>query len=124
MPNPILSICLALMLLFVLGYNFAVAQEAEITGQRPSVNDTGLTVEQVAGGLISPTTMAFLDEDTILVLEKDNGRVRLIEGGELQPEPLLDVAVANDGERGMLGIAVSRENDTTTYVFLYFTESG
>ncbi|MDQ4066956.1 MAG: PQQ-dependent sugar dehydrogenase, partial [Thermoproteota archaeon] len=124
MPHPILSISLALILLFVLGDNFAVAQEAEITGLRPSVNDTRLTVEQVAGGLISPTTMAFLDEDTILVLEKDNGRVRVIEDGELQPEPLLDVAVANDGERGMLGTAVSKENDTTTYVFLYFTESG
>jgi aldose sugar dehydrogenase len=124
MPHPILSISLALILLFALGYNFAVAQEAEITGLSPSVNDTRLTVEQVAGGLISPTTMAFLDEDTILVLEKDNGRVRVIEDGELRPEPLLDVAVASDGERGMLGIALSKENDTTTYVFLYFTESG
>ncbi|MDQ5876374.1 MAG: PQQ-dependent sugar dehydrogenase [Thermoproteota archaeon] len=124
MPQPILSISLALILLFALGHNFAVAQEAEITGLRPSVNDASLTVEQVADGLISPTTMAFLDEDTILVLEKDNGTVRVIEDGELQPEPLLDVAVANDGERGMLGTAVSRENDTTTYVFLYFTESG
>ena len=124
MPNPILSIGLSLMLLFVLGQDFAVAQEVGTTGTRPSVNDVSLTVEQVAGGLISPTTMAFLDEDTILVLEKDNGRVMMIEDGELQPEPLLDVAVANDGERGMLGTAVSRENDTTTYVFLYFTESG
>jgi aldose sugar dehydrogenase len=124
MPHPILSIILAFILLFVSGDNFAVAQEAEITELRPSINDTRLTVEQVAGGLISPTTMAFLDEDTILVLEKDNGRVRVIEDGELQPEPLLDVAIANDGERGMLGIAVSKENDTTTYVFLYFTESG
>ncbi|MDQ3887649.1 MAG: PQQ-dependent sugar dehydrogenase, partial [Thermoproteota archaeon] len=124
MPHPILSISLALILLFALGNNFAVAQEAEITGPSPSVNDTRLTVEQVAGGLISPTAMAFLDEDTILVLEKDNGRVRVIEDGELRPEPLLDVAVASDGERGMLGIALSKENDTTTYVFLYFTESG
>jgi aldose sugar dehydrogenase len=124
MPNPILSITLALMLLFTLGYNFAVAQEAEIAGAGPTVNDTSLAVDQVTGGLISPTTMAFLDEDTILVLEKGSGRVRVIENGVLQPEPLLDVAVANDGERGLLGIAVSRENETTTYVFLYFTESG
>src|ERR687895_1638490 len=124
MPNPILSIGLALMILFTSGYNFAVAQEAEITGPSPSVNDTRLAVEQVTGGLISPTTMAFLDEDTILVLEKDSGRVRVIENGVLQPEPLLDVAVANDGERGLLGTAVSIENETTTYVFLYFTESG
>jgi aldose sugar dehydrogenase len=124
MPNTILSIGLALMFLFTLGHNFAAAQEAEITGAGPSVNDSSLTVEQVTGGLISPTTMAFLDEDTILVLEKDNGRVRAIENGMLQPEPLLDVAVANDGERGLLGAAVSRENESTTYVFLYFTESG
>ena len=124
MPNPILTIGLALMFLFTLGHNFAVAQEAEITGAGPSVNDSSLTVEQVTSGLISPTTMAFLDEDTILVLEKDNGRVRAIENGMLQPEPLLDVAVANDGERGLLGAAVSRENESTTYVFLYFTESG
>jgi glucose/arabinose dehydrogenase len=124
MPNPIVSIGLALMLLFTLGHNFAVAQESENTRAVPSVNDTSLAVEQVTGGLISPTAMAFLDEDTILVLEKDNGRVRAIENGVLQPEPLLDVAVANDGERGLLGIAVSRENETTTFVFLYFTESG
>jgi len=124
MLNTIVSISLALMLLFTLGHNFAVAQEARITGAKPSVNDTSLTVEQVANGLISPTTMAFLNEDTILVLEKDSGRVRMIENGVVRPEPLLDVAVANDGERGLLGTAISRENETTTYVFLYFTESG
>src|ERR671917_229059 len=124
MPHPVLSIGLALMLIFTLGHNFAAAQEAEVTGAGPSVNDTSLTVEQVTGGLISPTTIAFLDEDTMLVLEKDSGRVRVIENGVLQPEPLLDVSVANDGERGLLGTAVSRENETTTYVFLYFTESG
>ncbi|MFL6489004.1 MAG: PQQ-dependent sugar dehydrogenase [Nitrososphaera sp.] len=124
MPNAILSISLALIVLLTLGQNFAIAQQAGSTGARPSVNDTSLTVEQVASGLISPTTMAFLDEDTILVLEKDSGKIRVIENGALQPEPLLDVAVANDGERGMLGIAVSRENETTTYVYLYFTESG
>ncbi|MDQ3848275.1 MAG: PQQ-dependent sugar dehydrogenase, partial [Thermoproteota archaeon] len=124
MPNAILSISIALIVLFTLGQNFAIAQQAGSTGTRPSVNDTSLTVEQVTSGLTSPTRMAFLDEDTILVLEKDSGKVRVIENGVLQPDPLIDVAVANDGERGMGGIAVSRENETTTYVYLYFTESG
>ncbi|MDQ5859544.1 MAG: PQQ-dependent sugar dehydrogenase, partial [Thermoproteota archaeon] len=56
-----------------------------------------------------------------------NGTVRRIIEGELQPEPLLDVAVANNNgtnERGMLGMAVAEHNETTTYVFLYYTESG
>jgi glucose/arabinose dehydrogenase len=41
----------------------------------------------------------------------------------LRDEPVLDVAVANENERGMLGIAASVENETT-FVFLYLTESG
>jgi aldose sugar dehydrogenase len=36
---------------------------------------------------------------------------------------LLDVDVATKSERGMLGIAVDK-NQTDTYVFLYYTESG
>ncbi|HEX2013876.1 MAG TPA: PQQ-dependent sugar dehydrogenase, partial [Nitrososphaera sp.] len=93
------------------------------TADGPFVTDENLEVDPVAEGLTLPTTMAFLDQDSILVLEKDNGTVRMVEDGQLRPEPLLDVAVANDNERGMLGIAIS-SNETKTYVFLYFTESG
>src|SRR5919198_3570181 len=118
------SISLAAILVLAMQstYNFVGAKGQSDKG--PSVNDKNLTVEKVADGLTLPTTMAFLDEDRILVLEKDNGTVRMIKDGKLQSEPLLDVAVANEDERGMLGIAVSKENETTTYVFLYFTESG
>jgi aldose sugar dehydrogenase len=62
-----------------------------------------------------------------LVTEKDNGTVRRIIDGEVQKEPVLDVAVANDNgtnERGLLGMAVAKPDETTTYVFLYYTESG
>ena len=120
------------MLAMVPAFNiFAEAQQAEdsdnadhaATTAGPWVKDPSIVVDQVVEGLTAPTTMAFLDEERILVLEKNNGTVRLIENGELQPEPLLDVAVANENERGMLGIAVSNINGTT-YVFLYFTESG
>ena len=71
--------------------------------------------------------MTFLGPDDILVLDKDNGTVRRIIDGEVQEEPLIEVPVANDNgtnERGLLGMAVVKPNETTTYVFLYFTESG
>ena len=75
-----------------------------------------------------PTAMAFLgSSDDIIVADKDNGTVRRIIGGVIQPEPLVDVAVANNNdtnERGLLGMAVARQNETSTYVFLYYTESG
>jgi glucose/arabinose dehydrogenase len=92
-----------------------------------TIHDPNLRIETVAEGLNRPTAMAFLGPDDILVLDKDNGTVRRILNGEVQEDPLLDVAVANDNgtnERGLLGLAVDKHNETTTYVFLYYTESG
>jgi glucose/arabinose dehydrogenase len=62
------------------------------------------------------------------VLEKNQGTVRRIVNGNMLDKPLLDVNVANRDERGMLGIAISKnENKTggnpTIYVFLYYTET-
>ena len=97
--------------------------------QPNAIDDPNLQAEEMVAGLLRPTAMAFLGDssDDILVIEKDNGTVRRIIDGELQPEPLLDVAVANNNgtnERGMLGMALAEHNETTTYVFLYYTESG
>lgn len=83
----------------------------------PKLYDQSLTVERfVKEGIPnSPTTMAFVGDD-ILVLERYTGLVRLIKDGQLQPWPVLDVSVAKDGERGMLGITSSGNT-----VYLYFT---
>src|SRR5688572_29795371 len=70
-----------------------------------SVDDQSLKVESFVEGLNSPTSMAFLDSNNILVLEKD-GLVRLISNGQLQPQPVLEIAVDSQSERGLLGIAV------------------
>ena len=67
--------------------------------------------------------MAFLGPNDILVTEKTNGTVMRIVNGTLLKEPLLDVNVAVSDERGMLGIAVSKDSKLPRYVFVYFTES-
>jgi aldose sugar dehydrogenase len=90
----------------------------------PTINDPNLKVEVVSKGLKFPTSMAFLGPNDILVLEKNNGTVQRIVNGVILPKPLLDVNVATLNDRGMLGIAVAKNNnDRPTYVFLYFTES-
>jgi glucose/arabinose dehydrogenase len=69
--------------------------------------------------------MAFLGQHDILVLEKNNGTVRRIVNGVSLSNPLLDVAVASKDERGLLGIAIAKdEAKKVNYVFLYFTESA
>ncbi len=87
----------------------------------PHVFDSGLKVEEVVDGLETPTTMAFLGPDDFLVLEKDKGTVMRVLNGKILDEPVLDVNVANSIERGMCGIAISK-NAYKTYVFLYYTE--
>jgi len=96
--------------------------DVEICGE-PTVRDPNLQVKLVSNGLHSPTSMAFLGANDILVLERYNGKVQRIINNTIQSEPILDVNVAaGAGERGMLGIAVSKV-DENTFVYLYFTES-
>ena len=87
----------------------------------PYILDSNLKIEEVVSGLEAPTTMAFLGPDDFLVLEKDKGTVLRIINGSVLDKPLLDVEVANSVERGMCGIAISK-NGPLVNVFLYFTE--
>jgi len=92
----------------------------------PKVQDASLRVEKVIEGLALPTSMAFVGHDDILVLQKDNGMVRLVSNGALEQAPVLDVFVERQSERGLLGIAVAGEanNQTAKTVFLYYTEDS
>jgi len=61
---------------------------AENAAAQPSIiKDPNLKVESMVSGLSSPTSMAFVDNNNILVLEK-GGNVRLVSNGELQPQPV------------------------------------
>jgi glucose/arabinose dehydrogenase len=91
------------------------------TETNPSIADPNLKVELVVGGLELPTTMAFLGPNDFIFLEKDKGTVLRVTNGIISNKPLLDVNVANSVERGMLGVAVSK-NISETFVFLYYTE--
>src|SRR5215207_7734673 len=105
-------------------YNISFGQEEEEEAIIPELRDSNLNIELVANGIDSPTSMAFLGPDDILVLEQNKGTVQRIVNGEILEEPILDVNVNAEDERGLLGIAVSKNSSTeTTYVFLFYTEA-
>ena len=80
--------------------------------------DPNLKADLVFQGLQNPTSMAFLGQNDILVLEKDQGTVQRIINGKMLAQPLLQVNVATDGERGMLGIAIAK--NARMEIHLYF----
>jgi glucose/arabinose dehydrogenase len=90
----------------------------------PTISDPNIRVERVITGLELPTSMEFLDNDDIIITQKDNGRVRLVSNGVLQPQSILQVPVVNNSERGLLGVAIANTttSSTTKTVFLYYTE--
>jgi aldose sugar dehydrogenase len=101
---------------------------------QPTINDPNLSAEAVVAGLSFPTSMAFLDESNILILEKE-GSVRLVSNGVLQDTPVLQIPVNSQNERGLLGVEIVNESNITagtapnggslqSTVFLYFTEEG
>ncbi|HXX95836.1 MAG TPA: PQQ-dependent sugar dehydrogenase [Candidatus Bathyarchaeia archaeon] len=106
----------------------SVYGQAWFSGNQPFINDRSLKADLVFQGLQNPTSMAFLDPNDILVLEKDQGTVQRIVDGHILPQPALHANVATEGERGMLGIAIAKHaitNGTTArFVFLYYTQSN
>jgi glucose/arabinose dehydrogenase len=89
-------------------------------------DDDDLRIELFTDGLVKPTSMTFVDNDTILVLEKDTGTVRVVNNGTVEKDPVLSVRVDAKAERGLLGIDILKRNIGQTkiddYVFIYFTE--
>jgi glucose/arabinose dehydrogenase len=81
-------------------------QQQSLKQKSPTLKDpdSTLRIELVTNGLSSPTSMSFVDNTNLLVLEK-NGQIRLISNGVLQKQPLLRVSVNMTAERGLLGIA-------------------
>ena len=122
MTNLRIILFIALFLTVILSvYYFVIDNNIYyISAQEPTLKDPNLQVETLVEGLSWPTSMAFIDNNNILVLEKEKGTVRFISNGMLQEKPVLEVDVNSISERGLLGIAIMNNDN----VFLYYTESS
>ena len=129
MLNMVLMInsVLASVIVFLVIANISDYYPFLVYGQPPiEDNNTGLILELVASGLKYPTGLAFLGPDDLLVIEKDEGTVKRIVNGQILEDALLDIEVANEVERGLLGISVlkdTRYDGNKTFVYLYYTEA-
>ena len=77
------SFLIIVLALTLVGYNSAAnsASELQSSSDRaalPTTDDSNLKADVVFRGLQSPTAMAFLGRNDILVLEKNNGTVQSI----------------------------------------------
>ena len=99
------------------------ARQPEAQSPLPLLADPALMVRAVISGLEQPTSMAFIGPNEFLVLEKATGRVKHVINGALA-QVVLDLAVNNASERGLLGIALHPQFETNRFVYLYWTCSA
>ncbi|HEX6294926.1 MAG TPA: PQQ-dependent sugar dehydrogenase [Nitrososphaeraceae archaeon] len=136
----ILSVSLFLSMSFLVYFSYSAIYAQEQQQNEPQstdgiiLSDPNLKLELVTSGLDFPTTMAFLDDEDFLILEK-SGTVKRVVDGQVLDKPLLQVDVSVKDERGLLGIAVNEINenrsnssivsspnkDISHNVFLYYT---
>ena len=81
--------------------------------------ELGVKVEVVADNLTVPWSIDWVSDKTILFTER-NGRLRIIQDGELLEKPLLSLGVGGV-EGGMLGVAVDPDHSENHFVYLYYT---
>src|SRR5919197_1835399 len=98
----------------------AQRSDAKAAPAGPTMLDPRLTVNTVVSGLTTPSSIAFLGPNDMLVLEKNTGKVLRLTNGVVQGV-VLDLAVNNASERGLLGIALHPDFPANPGVYLFWT---
>jgi glucose/arabinose dehydrogenase len=99
-----------------------VPRTAEAQTAGPRILHPRLDLRTVVTGLVTPTSIAFLGDQDLLVLEKNTGKVVRVTDGAVTATAL-DLAVNFASERGLLGIALHPDFPGTDFVYLFWTES-
>ena len=79
-----------------------------------------LKIEVLVGGLDTPWALDFAPDGRIFITERP-GRIRVVDGGRLLPEPWMTLDVAAVGEAGLMGLALDPQFAKNHFVYVAYT---
>ncbi|WP_297796096.1 PQQ-dependent sugar dehydrogenase [uncultured Marinobacter sp.] len=98
-----------------------LAQIAVADGHTFTSNNANFRLETIATGLAHPWSIAFLPDGSQLVTERE-GRLRRIEDGELQSQPIQGLPeLVVSGQGGLLDIILHPDFETNQTLFLSYS---
>lgn len=99
------------------------ACSSDSTDPTPIPTEFTLKLQEVASGLNNPVYVTSPSGDARLFVVEQQGRIRIIEDGQIVTTPFLDIAsrVGSGGERGMLSVAFHPQYRTNGFLYVYFT---
>ncbi len=77
-------------------------------------------VEVVASGLQTPWALAFAPDGRLFFTERP-GRIRVISGGQLQPEHVAQLPAAQTSESGLMGLALDPAFQQNGFLYVMYT---
>lgn len=90
-----------------------------------TILDPNLQVTTVVNtGIAQPIGIVFLSANDFFVLEKASGQVKRVINGVLQAQPVLDLAVNSNSERGLLSLVLHPNFPATPFVYIRWTQSS
>lgn len=123
-----LAMIIGSTLLLVLGLQIptapppAVAQEGSTP--TPPLNPDAPAVYRVEKIIEAswPIAIDWTPDGRMFFTERFTGFLRMVDAnGLLQPEPVWTFPVSTEGERGLLGLAVSPDYETSGHIYVYYT---
>jgi len=110
------------------------ATDAPTTAEPPTPTSTvtpipespvsSITLEPIISGLLQPLYLTHAFDDRIFIVEQA-GTIRILQNGELLPEPFLDImdpVNSNSNEQGLLGLAFHPNYQENGTFFLNYTD--
>jgi aldose sugar dehydrogenase len=89
------------------------------------VLDPDLQVTTIIGsGIVQPIGIVFLAQNDFLVLEKASGQVKRVINGVIQAQPVVDLPVNFNSERGLLSLVLHPNFPATPWMYIRWTESS
>jgi len=122
--QPVLIIVFfAMSLSIFIDESFGAIEDSVDEHPLPILTDPNFKIQLVQANLNFPTKMTFIDDNIILVGQKNDGKIIVIKNFQLQKQPAFDLAVESGWERGLSGLT-SVNFQGKDYVFVYFTKSN
>jgi glucose/arabinose dehydrogenase len=99
-----------------------VGTTGQVFSQGTWLNNNYYT-ELVVSGLQNPIGFIFINQDNVLILEKNSGKVKYVSNGLILGDAL-DLPVANTNELGLLGGCLHPDFPMVPYLYLYYSRAN
>jgi YVTN family beta-propeller protein len=82
---------------------------------------SGTTSDAFVAAADYPSALAFAPDGTLFYNELKTGKIRIVQHGQLLPEPFYQFKVAGQPETGLIGLTLDPDFERNHYVYVFYT---